>query len=136
MAGRGCTEEDIDILVSDLVADIVLELMRSSCSTPSSATVPISECTTKKTLCELVKVFQDAQAGKRLKITVNLDILEPLINPNCDTVFVTRLLEKHEAYMAGEELGEADPVTKFIFNSNAGKTMLETIKVDSGQYIV
>ena len=136
LAEGGCAQEDIVILVSDLVGDIVLELMQSGFNTPVSATVPISECTTKKTLCELVTGLQHAQADNKFMITVNLDILVPLINPNCDAVFVTRLLEKHDAYMAGQELGDADPVTKFIFNSNAGKAMLETIKVDSGQYIV
>ena len=99
--------------------------------TLAAATQPIPECTVKKALCELVKAFRNAQESKRMKFVVNLDALEPLVDPDCAAASLTKVIEKHDAYRAGKEVGELDPITKFLFDSIPGKAMFETIKVDS-----
>jgi len=129
LENAGYSADVIESLVSDLVTDVILTTMRSGLATSVAASLPIAESEVKQSLSELVAAIRKAQESDSIHAAMHIDTLEPLVDPNSKMEALNAVLEKHEHYRAGEDVGELDPVTKFLFDSNVGKAMLQAVKV-------
>ena len=115
--------------VSDLVSSALLRMVSSKISTPAIAVAPMAESDEKRSIAELLQVVRKGQSDGSIVVPVPIDVLEPCVDPTCDVASLTSAFELHDRYKAGEDVGELDKVTQFVFDSTHGQAMINSIKV-------
>ena len=74
--------------------------------------------------------MRKAQADGSIVAPLPIDVLEAFVDPTCDACALHHALDLHDRYRQGEDVGQLDKVTQFLFDSTGGKAMVESMKVD------
>ena len=90
---------------------------------------PMAESEEKQDVASLLRKIRRAQQAGAITAPMPIDTLEVFVDPLCDAECVSSVLDLHDRYRRGEDVGELDKVTQLLFVSQAGKAMMESIEV-------